>query len=210
MMRIPGGRRPLVVLGAAMCALLGSVAWGEEAAGAAARGAVPRAVLPPGDIAGRLIESDGVTPHAGVAVTLRRVGQEEAAAATVADEGGRFLFERVPQGEYVVYIGNPGIGALLSVRAGATPGTLEIVVPKALSLPAASGALPEWWNQQSNTNKALIGGGGVLALGGIAFYYIDATDKNTGGKVLSPIGPGRRWRPPKHVPNDDDDDDLYP
>ena len=146
---------------------------------------VPSAVLPPGDIRGELVESDGVTPHGNVAISLRDVKSGAEIKRTLADRNGEFILTGVPAGRYLVYVGNPGLGALLKVVEGAKAGTLTITVPKALTLPKPA-ALPKWWKEQPNSTKAIVGGGALLFLGGVYYLYEGHDDKTT-GHILSPI-----------------------
>ena len=177
----------------------------------AVRPTVPRAVLPPGDISGRIIEADGITPHGNVTVALRDGETGRLLQSTRADAKGRFVLRNVAVGSYVVYVGNPGIGAMLTVSERAPAGALNLTVPKALSLPKPA-ALPQWWKQQPTSTKAAITGGALLLLGGGYYLYEHHDDKATGGKfILSPIRTGdrRRWSPPPPAQDDDDDDDYH-
>ena len=163
---------------------------------AASLDSVPQHTLPPGDVSGRLLESDGVTPHGNVKVTLRNAETDEEVMSTMADANGKYTLRNVPVGEYIVFIGNPGLGAVLKVVAGAEAGTLTIVVPKALSLPFLEG-LPAWLSgEDQELGKGLaFGGGGIVVIGGILFWY----DHDQGRRSElrrqrnSPIGPMPTW-----------------
>jgi len=146
---------------------------------------VPSAVLPPGNIPGRLVEFDGITPHGNVLVSLRDAKTGAEIMRTVADRNGAFVLRKVPEGRYIVYVGNPGLGAYLRVTKEAEAGTLTITLPQALNLPKPA-ALPKWWKDQPRSTKAMVGGGALLLIGGAVYYHVHASDKTT-GKVLSPI-----------------------
>ncbi len=85
--------------------------------------------LPPGDIEGTVLEADGVTPHAGVKIALIDAKTGEELASTMTADDGKYVLKDVPEGLYMVHVGNPGIGAILQVTAGAEAALLNMVLP---------------------------------------------------------------------------------
>ena len=157
--------RPAVMIVAiGTLALFCVPALAKEAA-SAGLAKVPRASLPPGDVKGTLLESDGVTPLGNVKVTLRDLKTDEEVMSAMADEKGKYVLENVAAGEYTVYVGNSGLATLLKVSEGAEAGVLDLHVPKALLLPSPKG-LPKatthspgcTWSESPNSRVCTSGG----------------------------------------------------
>jgi len=137
--------------------------------------------LPPGEITGTALQSDQVTPYSNIKVALLNPETGEAAASTVTDEDGKFVFEDLPEGRYVIQVGNPGIISLLDVEGGANPSPLDIAVPRPTALPVPGWA-PGWVQQSPALGYAIVGG---AVVGGVAYWrYRRERDRE-----LSPIMP---------------------
>ena len=144
-----------------------------------------RVVLPPGDIAGAVLEADGTTPHAGVKVTLIDANTGEEIASTTTDDEGKFLLKDVPEGLYVVHVGNPGIGAILQVIEGAEAALLSIVLPEAALYELPSWA-PQWMQAYPVLAVGVLAGGIVMV---VTASYVFVVDEQAQEVRISPITP---------------------
>ena len=137
--------------------------------------------LPPGDIKGTVMEPDGVTPHSNVTLVLvdARTGEEFLSATT--DESGRFVLKEVPEGLYLMLLGNPGLAAVLTVTKEAELGLLNIVLAEPASSPFPDWA-PEWMHE--HPVRATVFGGAVI----VAPIALFAGGGGGGGRI-TPITP---------------------
>jgi len=139
----------------------------------------------PGDINGVVLEADGVTPHAGVTLALKDVHTGTEVASTVTDEEGKFVLEGVPEGLYLVLLGNPGLAAVLSVTPEAQSELLTIVLAQTSSGTEA----PAQWVA---TPLMAVGIGGALVVAPIVTWEIidnNQDDDDDDESVISPTVP---------------------
>jgi len=141
-----------------------------------------KVTLAPGDIRGTVMEPDGVTAHANITLALVDALTGKILTTTATDENGAFLLKGVPEGLYLMFLGNPGLAAVLTVTKGAELGSLNIVLAEPASSP-----FPQWapgWMQRHPV-RAMVFGGTVIAAP-IALLDWDA---RTGGGRITPITP---------------------
>ncbi len=137
--------------------------------------------LPPGEVRGTALRSDQRTPYDNIDVALLDDETGEDVVSAMTDEDGGFVFEDVPEGRYVVRIGNPGIISIVDIVEGADPGTLDFAVPAPATLPA-----PGWapgWAMQTPVLGAVVAGGAVV---GAISYWRHRRERD---RELSPIMP---------------------
>ena len=129
--------------------------------------------LPPGVIKGRVVEPNG-KPHPNTKIALidSRTGQEVMSTTTNAQ--GEYVLKDVAEGLYIVHVGNPGIGALVEVTARASAGTLDIMIPKALTIPRIPlpDWAPSWMHAHPLLSSAGVVAGGVGVVGGSTHRYL--------------------------------------
>ena len=126
--------------------------------------------LPPGEIKGAVTEADGITPHANVKVVLMSADTGKELMSATTDENGKFVLRDVPEGLYVVFLGNPGMGAVLMVTREAELGLLNIMLPE-----AASSRFPQWapgWMHERPllATVAVAAAGTTVVVGSIAYF----------------------------------------
>jgi len=141
--------------------------------------------LPPGDIGGSVLEADGVTPQANVTVALRDAKTGEVMATVTTDAEGKYLFTDVPEGLYVVQVGEPGIGVVVQVTAGAEATPLNVVLPDAATSKMLGGAA-QWMQAHPVLGATVLAGGGGLLV--TASYGFVAAEEDKAARI-SPITP---------------------
>jgi len=140
------------------------------------------AKLPPGDIEGSVMEPDGITAHSNVTLALVDARTGKTLTTTTTDKNGRFLLKDVPEGLYLMFLGNPGLAAVLTVTKEAELGFLNIVLAEPASSPFPEWA-PEWMHEHPVRATVL---GGALIVGPLALF---AGGGGGGGGYITPITP---------------------
>ena len=141
--------------------------------------------LPPGDVRGKVLEADGLTPHSGVKIILMDAKTSEVLATTTTDDEGAYVLKDVQEGRYVVLVGNPGIGAILQVTEGAEPAALTIVVPEAAWFRWPSWA-PQWMQAYPVLAVTVVAGVGIIV---VTATYVFIIRKKRRQVLISPIVP---------------------
>lgn len=141
--------------------------------------------LPPGDMTGSALQTDEMSTYAHMRIALYDPETGDLIAETVSDDNGEFLFEDVPEGQYVLVVGNPGLVTIVNVVAGAAAGQLDVVLPAPAALP-----MPAWAPAWASAAPALTYAGIITGLGvtGVVIYRYNSR-RSDRDSVISPIMP---------------------
>ncbi len=140
--------------------------------------------LPPGDLRGTVVEADGITPHSKVRLALIDAHTGRELISTATDKNGKFALEDVPEGLYLLLLGNPGIVAVLMVTKAAEPGLLNIVLPGSSSSPFPHWA-PDWMHEYPVlATVVVVTAGTVLVVAPIVYFATRGPRRR-----ISPITP---------------------
>ena len=123
-------------------ALAGSVAFAADTtagvSGQAQKTAAAKVCqVPPGKVVGVVVQSDNVTPQARADVALLKAATREQVATARTDRKGIFEIADVPEGRYIVRVGNPGSLVPLDVVPGVAESKLTIMLPRVANMQVA-------------------------------------------------------------------------
>ena len=145
------------------------------------------ALLPPGDITGVVTGTDGITPEPNVKIVLINAKTGEVVASSRTLENGRYVLKDVPEGLYIIRVGNPGMAGMLMVTETAATGFLNVVLPTATRSPPP-GWLPKWLGSRPVVATALATGTVVTAVTATVVVR-NRRDGEGKKRVISPITP---------------------
>jgi len=141
--------------------------------------------LPPGDITGSALKTDEISTYANMRIALYDPETGDLIAETVSDENGEFAFEEVPEGQYVLVVGNPGLVTIVNVVAGASVGQLDVIVPAPAALPVPAWA-PAFVQAAPALTAAGVATGAIVTGAAVHRYNTRRTDRQ---RAISPIMP---------------------
>ena len=126
----------------------------------------------PGEIKGRLLDVDGITPHEKIKIKLIRLPDETLVSESITDQAGRYAFLNVPAGEYNLQIGETLVRLLAAEGLAVQP--IHLVVPKFLltasaiapgvASAATAPAIISWTTAAWTGGTLVVVGGGVVGV----------------------------------------------